>query len=656
MQLIRPPPSPPPAEAPPPHPLPRLTARGHQPVIRIKHPDYPPPLDVLLSIPAFDPLPVQPDRLNLPTAPSGPAEPEEVEVAVGLHHGTALTICGIIADNTFDIYLSYDREGTRRVDSDWHSDSILPAGEYWAHIPGRGPSSTEAGQQEPRESASAAPTPAVDPTEAAQRADCTTSAQRQTPYPIVPNFENWRFPHGRLPAPWTKGHDPPSLEPPQDTETSISKSIARRLQALQPTGKSCAISAHRCGIERAHLVHARYKDWFLNNDMAQYGNTTATLPTDQPHNKIALRADLHAIFDSAHLTIIPKPVYIRPLPSTSTSTSTTTPVSQSARYALAVHILDTPDAELELIPLYHNQALCFQNMGNEFSRQYQDSREYLFARFAWSIFPLLRTFLEKKRLVTIRVKGQQGNMSSDPAACEYKWESNSSLAPQSRSTSRKRSASQISQAWDSIEYDDVNDDELDGSPWRKRRRSSPTRVFELDEESERFEWADRRREAVGWNNLVPAGELDEEQERQIEWATRRREAVGWNDLVPAGELDEEQEWQLEWTTRRREAEDESDTLPCSGYTDGEMDEVPRGRRRGGRRRENTSRSNSPRGSVHDLSTSIGSNSSVFPDHGCCGNGVGDSYGNGPPTTDGVPTKGGLSSGGDLVLREDVDNI
>jgi hypothetical protein len=604
MQLIRPPPSP--LEGSPLHPLPRLTASGHQPVLRIKHPDYPPSLDVLLSIPAFDPLPSQPDPPSLSSPPTAQAETvaEDVEASVGLHHGTVLTICGIIADNIFDVYLSYDREGARRVD--WHYDSILPAGEYWAHVPRPSSTPVEAGQQQTHESASAAPL----------REEHNTTARRQTPYPIVPNFENWRFPHGRLPALWRKDHEPPLSAPHQGTPspTSTSKSIAQRLRALQPMMRSCAISAHHSGLEIAHLVHARCKDWFLDNDMAQYGDTTAILPTDQPFNKIALRADLHTIFDSAHLTIVPKPVYITPplLTSTSTSnptstststsastsTSSITPASQ-ARYALAVHILDARRAQLELVPLYHNQALCFQDIGNEFERQYKSSREYLFARFAWSIFPLLRTFLEKKRLVAIRVKGQQSNtsaaaaLSSDTAACEYKWENNASLTPQSRSISRKRSAPQISQAKNSAEYD-ITDEELFGPIWCKRRRSSSPVVFELDEDSERL----------------------------IDWATRRREAAAESDLLP--EL----------------------------YPDVGGDDIPRGRRRR-RHGENTGSSNSPRGSVPDLSVSIESSSSAFPEHGRYNDGAG---GNGLSIRDEMPTKGSLSSAGDIILQEDVDSI
>jgi hypothetical protein len=82
--------------------------------------------------------------------PSGLAEPEEIEVSVGLHYGTVLTICGIIADNTFNVYLSYDREGICCVDDDWHTDSILPAGEYWAYVPRPSSTSVEAGQLETR--------------------------------------------------------------------------------------------------------------------------------------------------------------------------------------------------------------------------------------------------------------------------------------------------------------------------------------------------------------------------------------------------------------------------------------------------------------------------------------------------------------------------
>ncbi|KAK3071173.1 hypothetical protein LTR53_009112 [Teratosphaeriaceae sp. CCFEE 6253] len=65
----------------------------------------------------------------------------------------------IIANNRFDGWLSVSRDGTTRIEQD---TDLLKAGDYFFHVPG---------------------------------IDC--------PYPIVPNFRNWRFPHTQgLPVLW----------------------------------------------------------------------------------------------------------------------------------------------------------------------------------------------------------------------------------------------------------------------------------------------------------------------------------------------------------------------------------------------------------------------------------------------------------------------
>lgn len=151
MQLVRSPSLPPPA-TPSLHPLPKLGADDRLPVIRINHPGYPPPNDELTAIPAVDPLPNAHSERRDHAAQVAQARPEEednlgprapwrqddedtagsdVEVEVGVHHGTLLTICGIIADNAFEwVFLSHDPDGRCRVDERWQYDDILPAGEY----------------------------------------------------------------------------------------------------------------------------------------------------------------------------------------------------------------------------------------------------------------------------------------------------------------------------------------------------------------------------------------------------------------------------------------------------------------------------------------------------------------------------------------------
>lgn len=122
----------------------------------------------------------------------------------------------------------------------------------------------------------------------------------------------------------------------------------------------------------------------------------------------------------------------------------------------------------ELIPLYHNLALRYQGLGPGTgpSQQYLGSREFLFARFAWSIFRLVQGFLDTERWVVVRSSLPQ-NQSSSTAGYEHKWASNASLAPRASSrSSSKRPASEIAQ--DAAEY-------LDEPDRSKRRRSLSVR-------------------------------------------------------------------------------------------------------------------------------------------------------------------------------------
>ncbi|KAI0114050.1 hypothetical protein GGR51DRAFT_476271 [Nemania sp. FL0031] len=56
----------------------------------------------------------------------------------GLHHGTILIACGIIANNAFgSVYLSYDPCGKKHVRTPRHG--MLNSGDYWLQLSGREP-------------------------------------------------------------------------------------------------------------------------------------------------------------------------------------------------------------------------------------------------------------------------------------------------------------------------------------------------------------------------------------------------------------------------------------------------------------------------------------------------------------------------------------
>jgi hypothetical protein len=96
----------------------------HCQVIAFYHPGYP-------NLPLFSST-----LLQLPRIDSGSVAGSEA-VVTGVHHGTALTACQIIANNAFEGYLAIDKDGKEPVDVPF--DGLLTRGFYFFFV-GNGPS------------------------------------------------------------------------------------------------------------------------------------------------------------------------------------------------------------------------------------------------------------------------------------------------------------------------------------------------------------------------------------------------------------------------------------------------------------------------------------------------------------------------------------
>ncbi|KAI0879437.1 hypothetical protein GGS24DRAFT_156533 [Hypoxylon argillaceum] len=259
------------------YPQPATTEFDGMDRIKFRHPGYPPPHDILFILPRLD----RSSSLR------------------GVHYGTALTACQIIANNAFDGYLATDREGCERVDSNLDFNHLLTKSNYWFFI--------------------------------------ASTPSNLNPYPIVPSFQDWAFPHQRIPIPeWARP---------------------------KPTANSDVIDHHRCivtqtagFIKQAHLIPTTEKKWFEINAMSQYGSHRDI------NNKIALRHDLHFAFDTCLFAIVPK----------------------NNHYV--VHQLHaTEPSTIEFAFAYHNYKVV---------QQPRDAiPEFLFARFAHAIFMLIKPFI-----------------------------------------------------------------------------------------------------------------------------------------------------------------------------------------------------------------------------------------------------------------------
>ncbi|KAI1091179.1 hypothetical protein F5B19DRAFT_493708 [Rostrohypoxylon terebratum] len=172
-------------------------------------------------------------------------------------------------------------------------------------------------------------------------------------FPITPNFSNWVFPHGNLPdifrdivihpVPWHKV---------QNMSRVKSEAIAAR-------DECCRVTQAFSGSQWAHIIPRSRKNWFLMNNMSRYSKNKGVRPSvDDINNGIYLRSDINHMLDQAELVMFPK--------------------YTGERYELVLHVLRAQAPYFfEQRDLYHNRKL--QDV-------YGISREFLFARFAWSIF------------------------------------------------------------------------------------------------------------------------------------------------------------------------------------------------------------------------------------------------------------------------------
>lgn len=226
----------------------------------------------------------------------------------GLFARFALDACGIIVGNRWDGWLTEQKaEGAAKVDP----NSILDKPKYYFHLPHK----------------------------------------NSTPYPIIPNFREWEFPHDNLPTWWS---DIQSPLPPKQTFSASGLSVA-----LLKRDSSCRISGWTEGTQVAHICPQSEEDWFTWNSMSRYNVGNSNTVNDLA-NTCLLRADLHIAFDKPKFVFVPKP----------------TPDSN----CIVTHLVE---ASAELESLYHNHRL----------QPVQHSIELMFARFAWTIFPWLDAFL-----------------------------------------------------------------------------------------------------------------------------------------------------------------------------------------------------------------------------------------------------------------------
>ncbi|KAL8724576.1 MAG: hypothetical protein Q9166_007871 [cf. Caloplaca sp. 2 TL-2023] len=345
------------------------------PWIIVRHPAYLAPGNVLLRLPRID-------------STNGAFHQETLRIA-----------CGIIAGNRWDGFFTEQSPQGPRIST---TQLLLQGSDnYYFHLPNN---------------------------------DRDTS-----PYPVVPSFAEWSFPHGNLPLSWTFSPENPNLPVHRAASNTDIAIIAR--------DGSCRMTQQQEGCEVAHLCPKVEKQWFIGNSMTEYtrdNRITGLGAISDTSNLLLLRKDLHFLLDKAKFAFVPKAA------------------TGDEPAKMVVHIL-VPSQELTW--LFHNVEL--QPIDGV-------APEFLLTRFAWAIFPLFANFMVTNtprrvrlstgviRTATIKECQTFLSPSQDPSESQSSAKRQRS---QSRANIGPRAASQSSLV-------QLSDDHTSRPRGRKRRRST----------------------------------------------------------------------------------------------------------------------------------------------------------------------------------------
>ncbi|KAL8919404.1 MAG: hypothetical protein Q9208_006782 [Pyrenodesmia sp. 3 TL-2023] len=191
-------------------------------------------------------------------------------------------------------------------------------------------------------------------------------------YSVFPTFEHWPFPHNSLPSAWTK------LRKPRATRLAPMPAQSNTAQAIIDRDPTCLLSGLGDIRERAHICPKEESSWFLANAMGRYNLNrllTSDARIDDMSNATTMRSDIHKAYDKRLFVMVPK----------------------GDRWT--VHFME---------PTYHLGCL-YHNMPVDLHPDV--GLEYMFGRFAWTIFPLIRDFLEQGPPRQVRTRVRTGNVS-----------------------------------------------------------------------------------------------------------------------------------------------------------------------------------------------------------------------------------------------------
>lgn len=201
---------------------------------------------------------------------------------------------------------------------------------------------------------------------------------------------------------------------------------------------SCRLTNHIEGTEHAHLVPEGEQSWFDRNSMARFCQISRAGidAINTPRNAIALRSDVHTLFDNKRFAIAPK---------------------QSSQGALSwsVHVL-IPGQHPQMIQLYHNVTMQpFAGI----------AVENILARFAWAIFESIQIFISQGTSRTLSVYDGSGRKTVELKGKQMQAHLRQHYARSRSSSSQKKSSSPAKRS-----IEEVTEDEADEVPRGRQKR------------------------------------------------------------------------------------------------------------------------------------------------------------------------------------------
>lgn len=282
-------------------------------------------------------------------------------------------------------------------------------------------------------------------------------------YPIVPNFLDWRFPSNEqgLPEPWCQG-------------------IRHRYTAESDGRQRCRLSNRGISTHQCHIVGksvTKEGAWFKRERMQRYHPSmfcSSEEALNSNHNVVTLRCDVHNLFDEKKLCFTPRPVepnpFIHPTGpkqtldenqhalSEGTSCRNPTLAQDEREYEMVAYAMED---DSELRAEWHLRPMLTT------ARNAVVPGEYYFARFAWTIFPLLRSFLEagvSRRLCVLTADGREEERMYSARRC-------AELTRPSRSISPKRKLPDDDACQDQAFLNDDALETCDDAPLKRKRHS-----------------------------------------------------------------------------------------------------------------------------------------------------------------------------------------